>query len=103
MRLRQAVLNYAGNALKFTTHGQITLAAQLVEEQGDELLIRFTVSDTGIGIDAERLARLFQSFTQSDVSTTRQFGGTGLGLSITRRLAELMGGQAGAESSYNFV
>ncbi len=99
MRLRQAVLNYAGNALKFTTHGQITLAAQLVEEQGDELLIRFTVSDTGIGIDAERLARLFQSFTQSDVSTTRQFGGTGLGLSITRRLAELMGGQAGAEST----
>lgn len=99
MRLRQAVLNYAGNALKFTRHGHITLAAQLLEEQGDDLLIRFAVSDTGIGIDPERLSRLFQPFTQADISTTREFGGTGLGLSITRRLAELMGGQAGAEST----
>ena len=99
LRLRQAVLNFAGNALKFTQHGHITLSAELLEERDDELLIRFAVSDTGIGIDAEHLSRLFQSFTQADPTTTREFGGTGLGLSITRRLAELMGGSAGAEST----
>ena len=99
MRLRQAVLNYAGNALKFTRQGHITLAAQLLDERGDELLIRFSVSDSGVGIEAERLPLLFESFAQADASTTREFGGTGLGLSITRRLAELMGGNAGAESA----
>ena len=97
-RLRQAVLNYAGNALKFTQRGHITLAARLLEDRDDDLLIRFSVSDTGVGIEAERLPLLFESFAQADASTTRQFGGTGLGLSITRRLAELMGGEAGAES-----
>jgi signal transduction histidine kinase/CheY-like chemotaxis protein len=99
MRLRQAVLNYAGNALKFTRQGLITLAAQLLEDSGDDLLIRFSVSDTGVGIEAERLSLLFTSFAQADASTTREFGGTGLGLSITRRLAELMGGEVGAEST----
>ncbi|MBP7203269.1 MAG: DUF3365 domain-containing protein [Propionivibrio sp.] len=99
MRLRQALLNYAGNALKFTQHGHITLAARLLEDCGDDLLIRFSVSDTGVGIDAARLPQLFEAFAQADVSTTREFGGTGLGLSITRRLAELMGGEAGAEST----
>ena len=97
-RLRQAILNYASNALKFTARGHITLAAQLLEDNGDELLVRFTVSDTGIGIDPDKLARLFQPFAQADASTTRRYGGTGLGLSITRRLAELMGGEAGADS-----
>jgi len=99
MRLRQAILNYASNALKFTEHGHITLAAQLLEEHGDDLLIRFSVSDTGVGIDAGQLSHLFQSFTQADATTTRKYGGTGLGLSITRHLAELMGGETGAEST----
>lgn len=98
MRLRQGVLNYAGNALKFTDRGHLTLAARLLEEHGDQLLVRFEVRDTGIGIAPEKLATLFQSFAQADTSTTRQFGGTGLGLVITRRLSELMGGEAGAES-----
>ncbi len=99
MRLRQGVLNYASNALKFTEQGHITLAARLLEAQGDDLLVRFEVSDTGLGIPPEKLAGLFQSFAQADTSTTRKHGGTGLGLVITRRLAELMGGSAGAEST----
>jgi signal transduction histidine kinase/CheY-like chemotaxis protein len=99
VRLRQGLLNYASNALKFTERGHVTLAAKLLEEQGDELLVRFEVTDTGVGIAPEKLAGLFQSFTQADASTTRIYGGTGLGLVITRRLAELMGGTAGAEST----
>ncbi len=99
MRLRQGVLNYASNALKFTERGHLTLAAKLLEAQGDDLLVRFEVSDTGIGIPPEKLAGLFQPFTQADASITRNYGGTGLGLVITRRLAELMGGDAGAEST----
>lgn len=98
-RLRQALLNYAGNAVKFTEHGTITLQAILLEDQGDEILVRFEVKDTGIGIAPEKLALLFHSFEQADVSTTRKFGGTGLGLAITRRLANLMGGEADAEST----
>lgn len=99
MRLRQCMLNYASNALKFTAQGRIKFAARVLEEQSDELLIRFEVSDTGIGIEPDKLAGLFQPFTQVDTSTTRQYGGTGLGLTITRRLAEHMGGTAGAEST----
>ncbi|HJW26937.1 MAG TPA: MASE3 domain-containing protein [Rhodocyclaceae bacterium] len=97
-RLRQALLNYAGNAVKFTDHGTVSLRTRLLEEQDDLLLIRFEVHDTGVGIDAQSLAQLFQPFHQADTSTTRQYGGTGLGLSISRRLAGLMGGEAGAES-----
>ena len=99
MRLRQGLLNYASNAIKFTERGHISLAAKLLEAQGDKLLVRFEVGDSGVGIDPERLSHLFQSFTQADTSTTRRYGGTGLGLAITRRLAELMGGEAGAESA----
>ena len=99
MRLRQCLLNFSGNALKFTEHGHITLSAKLLEEQGDQLLMRFSVSDTGIGIDPEKLAWLFQPFSQADSSTTRQYGGTGLGLAITRRLAEMMGGAIGVDST----
>ena len=99
MRLRQGMLNYASNALKFTDQGHVTLAVKLLEEDGDDLLVRFEVRDTGIGIPADKLAHLFQSFAQADASTTRKHGGTGLGLVITRRLAELMGGTAGAEST----
>ncbi len=97
-RLRQALLNFAGNAVKFTEAGGITLRARLLEEEADRLLVRFEVEDSGIGIEQEQLARLFQVFTQADVSTTRKFGGTGLGLAITRRLAGLMGGEVGVDS-----
>jgi signal transduction histidine kinase/DNA-binding response OmpR family regulator len=99
VRLSQALLNYLGNAIKFTAHGSVTLRARVVEEGADSTLIRFEVADTGIGIAAEHLPRLFHAFEQADSSTTRRFGGTGLGLSITRRLALLMGGEAGVEST----
>ena len=97
-RLRQALLNYASNAVKFTERGSITLRARLLEERDDQLRIRFEVQDTGIGIAPAKLVKLFDAFEQADTSTTRKFGGTGLGLAITRRLAQLMGGEAGVES-----
>jgi len=97
-RLRQGLLNYAGNAIKFTEKGGIALRAKLLNESDGELLVRFEVADTGIGIDPGSIGPLFQAFEQADTSTTREHGGTGLGLSITRRLAQLMGGEAGAES-----
>ena len=98
-RLSQILLNYLSNALKFTEQGQIDLRARLLQENADGLLLRVEVQDSGIGIPADRLARLFQSFEQADSSTTRKYGGTGLGLAISRRLATLMGGEAGAEST----
>ncbi|MDS4020088.1 MAG: PAS domain S-box protein, partial [Candidatus Competibacter sp.] len=97
-RLRQALLNYAGNAVKFTERGTITLRAKLLVETDDDLQIRFEVQDTGIGLALEQLPRLFEAFEQADVTTTRRHGGTGLGLAITRRLALLMGGEVGVES-----
>jgi PAS domain S-box-containing protein len=97
-RLRQALLNYAGNAVKFTEHGTVWLRAKLLDENTQGLLVRFEVEDTGVGIAPDKLPLLFESFTQADVSTTRRYGGTGLGLAITRRLARLMGGDAGASS-----
>jgi len=97
-RLSQVLLNYLSNAVKFTEQGQITLRARVLEEDAAGLLLRFEVEDTGIGVAGDRLPRLFQSFEQADSSTTRKYGGTGLGLAISRRLAELMGGQVGAES-----
>ena len=97
-RLRQALLNYAGNAVKFTEQGSITLRAVLLDSQGGELLVRFEVEDTGIGIAPEKTDNLFHAFEQADASTTRKYGGTGLGLVITRRLAELMGGEAGVST-----
>ena len=97
-RLQQALLNYATNAVKFTEHGSITLRARLVEEGPDDALVRLEVQDTGIGIDPSILPRLFSAFEQADNTTTRQYGGTGLGLAITKKLAQLMGGSAGAES-----
>lgn len=96
--LGQALLNYAANAVKFTEHGSIALRARLLEERDNEVLVRFEVQDTGIGIAAKQLPHLFQAFEQADISTTRKHGGTGLGLAITSRLAHLMGGEAGAES-----
>ena len=97
-RLRQALFNYTSNAIKFTERGQVALRARLLEENGDEILVRFEVADTGIGISAEQAAGLFKVFEQADASTTRRFGGTGLGLAITRHLAQLMGGEVGVES-----
>ena len=97
-RLRQALLNFAGNAVKFTEKGSITLRVKLLSKEDEKLSVRFEVVDTGIGIAPETIARLFQAFEQADVSTTRKYGGTGLGLTITRRLAKLMGGEAGVDS-----
>ncbi|UCV18692.1 response regulator [Ferribacterium limneticum] len=98
-RLRQALLNYANNAIKFTERGTIRLRCKVLEENADSVLIRLEVSDTGIGIAPEALARLFSPFEQADPSTTRKYGGTGLGLAITRHLAALMGGEAGGDST----
>jgi two-component system, sensor histidine kinase and response regulator len=97
-RLSQALLNLLGNAVKFTERGRVDLRVRLVSQDAGELLLRFEVSDTGIGLSEEQISRLFTAFEQADNSTTRRFGGTGLGLALTRRLAELMGGQAGVES-----
>ena len=96
-RLRQALYNYVSNAIKFSQKGRIVLRALLLEERGDELLLRFEVEDSGIGVPAEELPSLFRAFEQIDTSDTRRYGGTGLGLAITRRLAELMGGEVGVE------
>ncbi len=97
-RLQQALLNYASNAIKFTERGEIWLRAHLLEQDEDSVLLRFEVQDTGIGIDASVIPRLFEAFEQADPSTTRLAGGTGLGLAITRRLALLMGGDVGVSS-----
>ncbi|MFN4324956.1 MAG: response regulator [Azonexus sp.] len=98
-RLQQALLNYAGNALKFTERGSIAIHAQVDEDLGDSILLRLSVSDTGIGIAPEAQAKLFNAFEQADSSTTRKYGGTGLGLAINRKLAELMGGTVGVTST----
>lgn len=104
-RLRQIFINLAGNAIKFTAQGSITLRASRCDRhdpQGasDSLLIRFSVKDTGIGIAPEHQHKLFQSFSQVDASTTRQYGGTGLGLAICKQLTQLMGGEIGVESQW---
>jgi PAS domain S-box-containing protein len=98
-RLGQALLNYLGNAVKFTERGTITLRASAMAQTAEDQLVRFEVEDTGIGIGAEAVGRLFHAFEQADNSTTRKYGGTGLGLTITRRLAQLMGGDAGVAST----
>jgi len=97
-RVRQSLLNYMSNAVKFTQQGSILLRVTRQDKNDDGVLLRFEVTDTGIGIDANRLGELFKAFEQADKSTTRKHGGTGLGLVITRRLAHLMGGDAGAQS-----
>jgi len=98
-RLRQALLNYAGNAVKFTESGSVTLSATLLGESEAGLDIRFEVSDTGVGIPPNELPRLFEEpFSQLDSSTARTHGGTGLGLPIVRRIVEMMGGEVGADS-----
>jgi signal transduction histidine kinase/CheY-like chemotaxis protein len=100
-RLGQALLNYLSNAVKFTEKGTICLRTRVIAETADDIVLRFEVEDSGIGIEATDIPRLFQSFEQAERSTTRRFGGTGLGLVITRRLAELMGGETGVDSIPN--
>lgn len=97
-RIQQALLNYAGNAIKFTNRGRVVLRSKVERESKDKVWIRFEVEDTGIGIDPDVIKRLFGAFEQADNSTTRQYGGTGLGLAITKKLAELMGGTVGVQS-----
>ena len=97
-RLRQALVNLIGNAVKFTQEGEIRVHVSLVEKDDTLVTLRFDVSDTGIGIPQDKLNSLFEKFTQADTSTTRKFGGTGLGLSICKQLSEMMGGRIGAES-----
>jgi PAS domain S-box-containing protein len=97
-RLQQALLNYATNAVKFTAAGTVSLRLVLLEDAAENALLRFEVTDTGIGIEPEALPRLFTAFEQADNTMTRKYGGTGLGLAITRKLAQLMGGDAGAAS-----
>ncbi len=98
-RLRQALLNFAGNAVKFTDAGTVAISAELLEDRDGELLVRFQVSDTGVGIAADKIGLLFNEFEQTDNSPTRRHGGTGLGLAITRRLALLMNGEVGVRST----
>lgn len=98
MRLGQVLLNFLGNAIKFTPHGSVVVRGRVTREQDTRLWVRFEVKDTGIGMTPEQQSRLFQAFAQADASTTRQFGGTGLGLAISRRLAHLMGGDVGVVS-----
>ena len=97
MRLRQALFNLVGNAVKFTLEGEVKVAAHLFESNGAQRL-RLEITDTGVGISRDAQASLFQRFSQADGSTTRRFGGTGLGLAITQRLAEMMGGEVGVKS-----
>jgi signal transduction histidine kinase/CheY-like chemotaxis protein len=98
LRIGQILINYGNNAVKFTEHGEVAIVARVVERTGDQALVRFAVRDTGIGLSADQIQRLFRSFEQADVSTTRRYGGTGLGLAISKKLADLMGGEVGVES-----
>ena len=98
LRLGQILTNFVNNAVKFTERGEIRLNIEQVERTGEKVQLKFSVRDTGIGMTKEQSAKLFQPFTQADMSTTRKHGGTGLGLTICRRLVELMGGRVWLES-----
>lgn len=100
LRLRQILFNYATNAVKFTEQGQITISVRVQEGNRHEVLLKFTVQDTGIGLTEHQQQQLFRSFHQADMSTTRRYGGTGLGLAICKRLAKLMGGDVGVDSEF---
>ena len=100
LRLGQILVNYSNNAVKFTEQGEIVISVQVAEETEHDVMIRFSVRDTGIGLTEEQIGKLFQSFQQADTSTSRKYGGTGLGLAISKKLANLMGGDVGVESDY---
>ena len=98
LRFKQVLFNLLGNAVKFTEKGEVGVKVSLQDKTGGNILVRFEVSDTGIGIEPKDMERLFAPFTQAEPGTSRRFGGTGLGLSISRRLVEIMGGEMGVES-----
>src|SRR5690606_7990172 len=97
-RLRQILINLISNAIKFTSKGEIFVGVDLMESRADNLTVGFHVRDTGVGIPADKLSRLFKAFSQVDSATNRKYGGTGLGLVISQRLVELMGGKISVES-----
>lgn len=99
LRLQQILLNLAGNAIKFTEHGEVVLSAQLLARDGNRLSIGFAIRDSGIGISEEQCRRIFDGFSQAEASTARRYGGTGLGLAISQRLVALMGGTLGVDST----
>ncbi len=100
LRLRQILVNYANNAVKFTQKGEVVISVHASERTDKDVMLHFRVRDSGIGMTPEQMGRLFHSFSQADTSTTRRFGGTGLGLAICKQLAELMGGHVGVESEF---
>lgn len=100
LRLGQILINLCGNAVKFTDKGEIVVSIDVLEHTDDQVMMKFSVKDTGIGMTEEQIGRLFQAFNQADTSTTRKFGGTGLGLTISKKLCELMGGEVGVDSDY---
>ncbi len=97
-RLSQILINFVSNAIKFSDQGEVGVHVEMEDDGPDDILLKFTVSDTGIGISPEQQTKLFQSFQQADTSTTRKYGGTGLGLAISKSLAEMMGGKVGLSS-----
>jgi PAS domain S-box-containing protein len=109
LRLGQILINLANNAVKFTESGEIIVSTELVSQNEDQVELKFSVSDTGIGLTEDQIGNLFEAFSQADTSTTRKFGGTGLGLTISKRLTEMMGGkiwvesQAGRGSTFSFT
>ena len=98
LRLGQILINFCNNAVKFTEHGEVSVAVSVLENNSESQLVQFSVSDTGIGMTEAQTARLFQAFEQADASTTRKYGGTGLGLAISKQLTELMGGHVSVRS-----
>jgi signal transduction histidine kinase/ActR/RegA family two-component response regulator len=100
-RLQQVLVNFTSNAIKFTAQGEVVLRADLIEDSDQQVVVEFRVCDTGIGIPADRMDKLFESFSQLDASTTRKYGGTGLGLAISKQIVQLMKGEIGARSEAN--
>lgn len=101
LRLEQVLVNLVNNAIKFTEHGEIVVSIALLEKKQDQVLLQFSIQDTGLGLTAEQIPKLFKSFVQADGSTTRKYGGTGLGLSICKKIVEMMQGKIGVESIFN--
>ena len=99
LRVRQVLLNLVSNAVKFTDHGEVVVTVGVREKNQDDIMLCFSVTDSGVGINPEQLAKIFEGFTQADGSMTRKYGGTGLGLTIARQLAEMMGGRITVEST----